>query len=84
LPSFIRDVTVRIAGPNRSFGPSEAYSQNHFDRVGGYPASIRIRDACMGRDMMALTDRHDTTGKIIAEGASLPYRMLLNHAWSWR
>jgi hypothetical protein len=32
-----------------------------------YPASIRIRDACMGRDMMALTDRHDTTGKIIAE-----------------
>jgi hypothetical protein len=25
-----------------------------------YPASIRIRDVCMFRDMMALTDRHDT------------------------
>ncbi len=32
----IRDMIVRIAGPNPSFGPNEPYSQTHFDRVGGY------------------------------------------------
>ena len=31
----IRDVIVRIAGPNRSFQPHEPFSQAHFDRVGG-------------------------------------------------
>jgi AAA domain len=39
----IRDVAVRIAGPNRSFGPNEAYSQNHFDRAGGYLPGIEQR-----------------------------------------
>ena len=39
----IRDVAVRIAGPNRSFGPNEAYSTNHFDRVGGYLPGIEER-----------------------------------------
>src|SRR5262245_15823504 len=32
----IRDLIVRVAGPNRSFAPHEPYSQSHFDRVGGY------------------------------------------------
>jgi hypothetical protein len=32
----IRDLIVRIAGPNRSFAPHEPYSQAHFDRVGGF------------------------------------------------
>src|SRR4051794_19416385 len=32
----IRDLVVRIAGPNRSFAPHEPYSQAHFDRVGGW------------------------------------------------
>ena len=27
----IRDLVVRIAGPNRSFQPNEPYSQAHFD-----------------------------------------------------
>ena len=31
----IRDLIVRIAGPNKSFAPQEPYSQAHFDRVGG-------------------------------------------------
>jgi hypothetical protein len=39
----IRDVVVRIAGPNRSFGQNEAYSQAHFDRVGGYLPGIEER-----------------------------------------
>jgi hypothetical protein len=40
----IRDLAVRIAGPNPSFGPNEAYSENHFDRVGGYlPGAERRR-----------------------------------------
>ena len=39
----IRDVVVKIAGPNRSFGPNEAYSQAHFDRVGGYLPGIEER-----------------------------------------
>jgi len=32
----IRDLIVRIAGPNRSFQPHEPYSQAHFDMCGGY------------------------------------------------
>ena len=36
----IRDLIVRIAGPNRSFAPQEPYSQAHFDRVGGYLPDI--------------------------------------------
>jgi hypothetical protein len=32
----IRDLIVRIAGPNRSFQPHEPYSQAHFDLCGGY------------------------------------------------
>ena len=36
----IRDLIVRIAGPNRSFPPHEPYSQAHFDRVGGYLPGI--------------------------------------------
>jgi AAA domain len=32
----IRDLVVRIAGPNRSFQPHEPYSQAHFDRCGGF------------------------------------------------
>ena len=36
----IRDLIVRIAGPNRSFGPNEPYSQAHFDRVGGFLPGI--------------------------------------------
>jgi hypothetical protein len=35
-----RDLAVRIAGPNRSFGPNENFSQKHFDRVGGYLPGI--------------------------------------------
>ena len=36
----IRDLIVRIAGPNRSFQPHEPYSQAHFDRVGGFLPGI--------------------------------------------
>ena len=36
----IRDLVVRIAGPNRCFSPQEPYSQAHFDRVGGYLPNI--------------------------------------------
>jgi hypothetical protein len=36
----IRDVIVRVAGPNRSFQPNEPYSQAHFDRVGGFLPDI--------------------------------------------
>jgi hypothetical protein len=32
----IRDLIVRIAGPNRSFQPHEPYSQAHFDMSGGF------------------------------------------------
>jgi hypothetical protein len=32
----LRDLIVRIAGPNRSFQPQESYSQAHFDMTGGY------------------------------------------------
>jgi hypothetical protein len=32
----IRDLIVRIAGPNRSFQPHEPYSQAHFDQCGGF------------------------------------------------
>jgi AAA domain-containing protein len=40
----IRDLIVRIAGPNRSFQPQEPYSQAHFDMCGGYlPGHERIR-----------------------------------------
>lgn len=41
--SEVRDIAVRIAGPNRSFGPNEAYSQAHFDRAGGYLPGIEQR-----------------------------------------
>jgi hypothetical protein len=37
----IRDLIVRIAGPNPSFSPNEPYSQAHFDRVGGYLPDIK-------------------------------------------
>jgi hypothetical protein len=37
----IRDLIVRIAGPNRSFAPHEPYSQSHFDRVGGHLPDVR-------------------------------------------
>jgi hypothetical protein len=36
----IRDLIVRIAGPNRSFAPHEPYSQAHFDMCAGYLPSI--------------------------------------------
>jgi hypothetical protein len=36
----IRDLIVRIAGPNRSFAPHEPYSQAHFDRCGGFLPDI--------------------------------------------
>ena len=36
----LRDLAVRIAGPNPSFGPNEAFSQAHFARVGGYLPGI--------------------------------------------
>jgi hypothetical protein len=36
----IRDLIVRIAGPNRSFQPHEPYSQAHFDSCGGYLPGI--------------------------------------------
>ncbi len=36
----IRDLIVRIAGPNRSFQPHEPYSQAHFERVGGFLPDI--------------------------------------------
>ena len=36
----IRDLIVRIAGPNRSFQPQEPYSQSHFDMCGGYLPGI--------------------------------------------
>jgi hypothetical protein len=39
----IRDVAVRIAGPNRSFGPNESYSERHFTAVGGYLPGIENR-----------------------------------------
>ena len=40
----LRDLIVKIAGPNPSFGQNEPYSQAHFDRVGGFlPASRRYR-----------------------------------------
>jgi hypothetical protein len=32
----LRDLIVRIAGPNRSFQPQEPYSQAHFDMCGGF------------------------------------------------
>jgi hypothetical protein len=35
----IRDLVVRIAGPNKSFA-HEPYSQDHFDRCGGYLPGI--------------------------------------------
>ena len=40
----IRDLIVRIVGPNRSFQPQEPFSQAHFDRCGGYLSGVeRIR-----------------------------------------
>jgi hypothetical protein len=36
----IRDLIVRIAGPNRSFAPHEPYSQAHFGMCGGYLPGI--------------------------------------------
>jgi hypothetical protein len=36
----LRDLIVRIAGPNRSFSPQERYSQAHFDMCGGYLPGI--------------------------------------------
>jgi AAA domain len=38
--SELRDLIVRIAGPNRSFQPQEPYSQAHFDMCGGYLPGI--------------------------------------------
>jgi hypothetical protein len=39
----LRDLIVRIAGPNRSFQPNEPYSQAHFDRCGGFLPGIESR-----------------------------------------
>jgi hypothetical protein len=39
----VRDLIVRIAGPNRSFQPHEPYSQAHFDMCGGYLPDIDKR-----------------------------------------
>ena len=39
----LRDLIVRIAGPNRSFQPQEPYSQAHFDQCGGYLPGIESR-----------------------------------------
>jgi hypothetical protein len=36
----LRDLIVRIAGPNRSFQPHESYSRAHFDQCGGYLPGI--------------------------------------------
>jgi hypothetical protein len=36
----LRDLIVRIAGPNRSFQPHEPYSQAHFDMCGGFLPGI--------------------------------------------
>jgi len=36
----LRDLVVRIAGPNRSFQPNEPYSQASFDMAGGYLPGI--------------------------------------------
>jgi hypothetical protein len=36
----LRDLIVRIAGPNRSFQPHEPYSQTHFDQCGGFLPGI--------------------------------------------
>jgi hypothetical protein len=36
----IRDLVIRIAGPNRSFAPQEPYSQSHFERMGGFLPDI--------------------------------------------
>jgi hypothetical protein len=36
----LRDLIARIAGPNRSFQPTESYSQAHFDMCGGYLPGI--------------------------------------------
>jgi AAA domain len=36
----IRDLIVRVAGPNRSFQPHEPYSQAHFDQCGGHLPGI--------------------------------------------
>jgi hypothetical protein len=36
----LRDLFVRIAGPNRSFQPQEPYSRAHFDQCGGYLPGI--------------------------------------------
>ena len=36
----LRDLIVRIVGPNRSFQPQEPYSQAHFDMCGGYLPGI--------------------------------------------
>src|SRR5260370_18355895 len=44
----MRDLAVRIAGPNPSFGKNEPYSQEHSDRVGGYlPGIARIPTAVL-------------------------------------
>jgi hypothetical protein len=36
----LRDLFVRIAGPNRSFQPQEPYSRAHFDQCGGHLPGI--------------------------------------------
>ena len=36
----LRDLIVRVAGPNRSFQPQEPYSQAHFDMCGGFLPEI--------------------------------------------
>ena len=36
----LRDLIVKIAGPNPSFGKNEAFSQAHFDHVGGFLPGI--------------------------------------------
>ena len=36
----LQNLIVQIVGPNRSFAPSELYSQAHFDRCGGFLQGI--------------------------------------------
>ena len=52
----IRDLIVRIAGPNRSFPPQEPYSQAHFDMCGGYLPGV---ETGISNDFLRHGDRRD-------------------------
>ncbi len=40
--SSLRDLAVRIGGPNASFPPNSSYSQAHFEAVGGFLPDLEI------------------------------------------